>query len=69
MSGGGPDAFVLTAYEPGKALSAVNDSFAACEPLFTNVESVMRAGVFMPLDDLIAESEYLKLEDHSEVIS
>lgn len=65
MAGGGPDAFILTTYVPGNML---RDGSTQLEPLFPDVERAMRNGLFLPLDDLIAESEYLKPEEHHEVI-
>lgn len=64
MAGGGPDAFVLPADEPGVYLNDGNSR----EVLFTNVEKAMRTGIFLPMDDLLAQSEHLYMEDHYEVI-
>lgn len=62
MSGGGPDGFILACDE------AYLDDEGRKAPLFENVEKVMRLNIFMPMDDLIAKSEYLHMEDHQKVI-
>lgn len=60
MAGEGPDAFILPANG--------SETWLSKAPLFPNIEKTMRTGVFLPLDDLIAESEHLKLEDHNEIV-
>lgn len=58
MAGKGPDVFLL----PTQPVS-MHD-----EPLFLNVEEAMRSGLFLPLDEFIAEAELLNMENHFEVI-
>ena len=62
MTGGGPDAFILACDE------TYLDDGGRNTPLFQNIEKAMRLGIFMPLDDFIAKSEFLKTEDHHEII-
>ena len=58
MAGKGPDLFLLPS--GGETIN--------CEPLFLNVEEAMHSGIFLPLDDLIAEAEILNMENHFQVI-
>lgn len=62
MSGSGPDAFVLPCNE------TYLDDGGRNTPLFENVEKAMRLSLFLPLDELIAKSEYLNMEEHHQVI-
>ncbi len=58
MAGKGPDVFFLPA----------GSETVGVEPLFVDVEESMGSGLFLPLDELIAESELLHMENHFEVI-
>ena len=62
MSGKGPDAFILSCDE------TYLDDGGRNTPLLENVERLMRLNIFMPMDDLIAKSEYLHMEDHHEIV-
>lgn len=64
MAGKGPDAFIMPTY----GTTILHDDGRVIEPLFPNIEKTMRTGIFLPLDDLIAESKKLNLEEHNEII-
>jgi len=65
MAGGGPDAFILTSGTEDKLWF---DDGSTKIPFFKNPEKTMRSGIFLPLDDLIAQSELLNPEEHYEII-
>lgn len=68
MAGKGPDIFMLPTWDVTGAYGENGEALPEKEPLFREVESAMRNGTFLPLDDMIAESEHLNIEDHIEVI-
>lgn len=51
MSGGGPDLFILSGTNPNVSEETFD--------LFLNPEKLMHSEVFLPLDDYIADSEYM----------
>ncbi|MGN0440182.1 MAG: extracellular solute-binding protein [Hominenteromicrobium mulieris] len=60
MAGGGPDGYLLSS--PTSNMTFNGEGRPAA--LFPDVQRTMQAGAFLPLDDYIKESEYLRSEDH-----
>lgn len=60
MAGGGPDGYLLSS--PTSNMTFNGEGHPAT--LFPDVQRTMQAGAFLPLDDYIKESEYLRSEDH-----
>ena len=60
MAGGGPDGYLLSS--PASNMTFNGEGHPAT--LFPDVQRTMQAGTFLPLDDYIKESEYLRSEDH-----
>lgn len=65
LSGGGPDAFILRTYvsEGYGSETSSRQNF-----LFPELARSMRSTVFLPLDDVMDESEYFHPEDHVQVV-
>jgi len=67
MAGEGPDIFILPSWKPDLVLD--DDNIAhRIEPLFTDLEDAMTNGVFYPLDEFIADSKHLIMDEHIEVV-
>ena len=60
MAGGGPDGYLLSS--PTSNMTFNGEGHPAT--LFPDVQRTMQVGAFLPLDDYIKESEYLRSEDH-----
>lgn len=60
MADGGPDGYLLSS--PASNMTFNGEGHPAA--LFPDVQRTMQAGAFLPLDDYIKESEYLRSEDH-----
>lgn len=60
MAGGGPDGYLFSS--PTSNLTFNGEGRPAA--LFPDVQRTMQSGAFLPLDDYIKESEYLRPEDH-----
>lgn len=67
MAGEGPDIFILPSWNP-ELFWDDNDVAHRIEPLFPDMEDAMNNGVFYPLDDFIAESKHLIMDEHIEVV-
>ena len=67
MAGEGPDIFILPSWNPQLVWDDEGNGLRI-EPLFPDIEDAMANNIFYPLDDMIAESEILNMEDHYEVI-
>ena len=65
MAGGGPDGYLLSS--PTSNMTFNGEGHPAT--LFPDVQRTMQAGAFLPLDDYIKESEYLRSEDHFALFS
>ncbi len=59
VAGGGPDIYIMPAFYRG---------YTGVEPLFKDVKEAMDNGLFLPLDDYIAESNIINLEEYPSVI-
>ena len=60
MAGGGPDGYLLSSTTSNMTFNGEGHPAT----LFPDVQRTMQAGAFLPLDDYIKESEYLRSEDH-----
>ena len=60
MAGGGPDGYLFSS--PTSNMTFNGEGRPAA--LFPDVQRTMQSGAFLPLDDYIKESEYLRSEDH-----
>ena len=60
MAGGGPDGYLFSS--PTSNMTFNGEGHPAA--LFPDVQRTMQSGAFLPLDDYIKESEYLRPEDH-----
>lgn len=61
MAGKGPDLFILPTQNMVETVPETKE-------LFQDVEQAMYNRVFLPLDDYIAESKYINMEDHLKVV-
>ena len=68
MAGKGPDIFILPTWDVNTYYDDGGNKIPRNEPLFKDMDDAMRNGVFYPLDDLIANSEHLNMEDHIQVV-
>ncbi len=68
MAGKGPDIFILPTWDVNTHYDEAGEKKPRNEPLFKDMDDAMRNGVFYPLDELIANSEYLNMEDHIQVV-
>ncbi len=59
VAGGGPDAFILNTADP-----QLTRSDPPTEVLFPDVVKAMQNQTFLPLDDLLASSEFYRPEEH-----
>lgn len=60
MAGGGPDGYLFSSPTSNTTFNGEGRPAA----LFPDVQRTMQSGAFLPLDDYIEESEYLRPEDH-----
>lgn len=68
MAGGGPDVFILPTWTLNHKSDEKGNDLGRNEPLFTDVEDAMRNRIFLSLNELIAESEHYKPEEHISTI-
>ena len=68
MAGKGPDIFILPTWDVNVYYDDGGEKIPRKEPLFKDVEDAMRNGIFYPLDELIADSQYLDMVNHIQVV-
>lgn len=66
MSGKGPDIFLLPTWNVDQITydNKSGKEYPRLEPLFKDMQDAMSNLTFLPMDDYLAQSEYINLEDH-----
>lgn len=68
MAGKGPDIFILPTWDVSRYRDDNFNPLDRKEPLFPDVEDAMRNHIFLDLDDYIAKSDIINMNDHRSII-
>ncbi len=68
MAGKGPDVFILSTWDTGFHYDDAGNFLDRKEPLFPDVQDAMRNRIFLDLDEYLAKSEIVNMDDHRSII-